>query len=129
MSTTAHFQHHPEMWGVSHYYPGENFDLWRTRFQALCERQHWSDSVAKPFAFVYMGELAAEAVMDIPYDGPESLAQFLNAYKMRLQLFENLRILRFQGEELSQDPRCRDLPGMRRRSLRPRPTRSLRVPV
>ena len=76
-----------------------------------------------------MGELAAEAVMDIPYDGPESLAQFLNAYNMRLQLFENMRILRSLGEELFQDPRGRGSSGMRRRILRPRPTRSLRVPV
>ena len=71
--------------GGSYYYPGENFDVWRAQFKALCERQQWSDSVAKPFAFVYMGELAAEAVMNIPYDGPESLNQFLDAYRHRLQ--------------------------------------------
>ena len=65
MPTTARFQHHLEG-GASYYYPGEDFDLWRAQFKALCEQQQWSDSVAKPFAFLYMRELAAEAVMNIP---------------------------------------------------------------
>ena len=122
-------QYHPEVEEVSHFYPGDDFDHWRVRFQALCEQRWWSDSVAKPFAFAYMAELAAEAVMDIPYDGPESLDKFLDAYRDRLQLFEHMRVLRASGEELAQDPRCRGPSGTRRRNCRPRPTRSLRVPA
>ena len=119
MPTADRPQYHPEVGEASHFYPGDNFDLWRARFQALCEQRRWSDSVAKPFAFAYMGELAAEAVMDIPYDGPESLDKFLDAYRDRLQLFGNLRVLRLPGEELAQDPRCRGSSVMRRRSRRP----------
>ena len=129
MSTTAQFQHCPGDEEAPYYYPGEDFDLWRTKFQTLREQRHWSDGVAKPFAFAYMKGLAAEAVMDIPYDGPEGLSQFLDAYKTRLQLFENMRILRSPGEELFQGPRGRGSSGMRRRILRLRPMRSLRVPA
>ena len=42
--------------------------------------------------------------MDIPYYGPESLTQLLDAYGTRFQLFEDLRILRLRREELFQDP-------------------------
>ena len=87
MPTVDRSQYHPEGGGSSsHFYPGDDFDLWRAQFQALCKQKRWSDDVAKPFAFAYMAELAAEAVMDIPYDGPESLDKFLDAYRDRLQL-------------------------------------------
>ena len=119
MPTADQSQYHPEVGEAYYFYPGEDFDLWRARFQALCEQRRWSDSVAKPFAFAYMGELAAETVMDIPYDGPESLAEFLDAYRDRLQLFGNLRILRKPAEELAQDPRCRGSSVMRRRGRQP----------
>ena len=117
MPTADRPQYHPEVEeAASHFYPGDDFDHWRARFQALCEQRRWSDSVAEPFAFAYMGELAAEAVMDIPYDGPESLDKFLDAYRDRLQLFEYMRVLRLSGEELAQDPRCRGPSVMRRRN-------------
>ena len=116
--------------GDLYYYPGDDFDTWKSQFTALCGRQQWPDSVAKPFAFAYMGDLANEAVMDIPYDGTESLTQLLDAYKTRFQLLDNLRILRLQGEELSQDPCGRDPSGRRRRSLLwPPPMRGLLVPT
>ena len=116
--------------GGSYYYPGEDFDTWRAQFKALCERQQWPDSVAKPLAFAYMGDSANEAVMDIPYYGPECLTQLLDAYRTRFQLFDNLRILRLRGGELFQDPRCRNPSGRRRRSLpQPRPTHGLLAPT
>ena len=94
---SAH-QSRPNVIGGSYYYPGEDFCAWRAQFKALCGRQQWPDSVAKPLAFAYMGDSANEAVMDIPYDGPESLTQLLDAYRTRFQLFDNLRILRLRGE-------------------------------
>ena len=130
MPTVDRSPYHPEgEEAVSHFYPGDDFDLWRARFQALCEQRRWSDGVAKPFAFAYMAELAAEAVMDIPYDGPESLDKFLDAYRGRLQLYEHLRILHLSEEELAQDLRCRGPAVVRRRNRRLRPARSLRVPA
>ena len=116
--------------GGSYYYPSEDFDTWRAQFKALCRPQQWPDSVAKPLAFAYMGDSANEAVMDIPYNGPETLSQLLDAYGTRLQLFEDLRILRLRGEELFQDPRRQSQSGMRRRSLlKPRPTRGILMPT
>ena len=115
--------------GGAYYYPGEDFTIWRVQFEALCEHQQWPDSVAKPLAFAYMRDSATEAVMDIPYYGPESLTQFLDAYGTRFQLLKDLRILRLQGEELSQDPRCQSQSEMGRRSLlKPPPTRGSPVP-
>ena len=115
--------------GGAYYYPREDFTVWRVQFEALCEHQQWPDSVAKPLAFAYMRDSATEAVMYIPYYGPESLTQFLDAYGTRFQLLEDLRMLRLQGEELSQDPRRRSQSEMGRRSLlKPRPTRGSPVP-
>ena len=116
--------------GGPYYYPGEDFDTWRVQFKALCKRQQWPDSIAKPLAFAYMRDSATEAVMDIPYYGPESLTQLLDAYGTRFQLFENLRALRLRGEELFQDPRRRSPSGMRRRSLlKPQRMLGLLVPT
>ena len=111
--------------GGAYYYPGEDFTVWRVQFEALCERQQWPDSVA----FAYTRNSATEAVMDIPHCGPESLAQFLDAYETRFQLFEDLRILRIRGEELPPEPRSRSPSGRRRQSLlKPRSTRGTPVP-
>ena len=122
--------YHPEgEEAVSHFYLGDDFHLWRGRFQALCKQRQWSDEVVKPFAFAYMAERAAEAVMDIPYDGPESLDKFLDAYRDRLQLYEHLRILHLSEEELAQDLHRRGPAVVRRRNRRLRPARSLRVPA
>ena len=130
MPTVDRSPYHPEgEEAVSHFYPGDDFELWRARFQALCRQRRWSDDVAKPFAFAYMAELAAEAVMDIPYDGSESLDKFLDAYRDRLQLYEHLRILHLSEEELAQDLRCQGPSVVRRRNRRLRPAHSLRVPA
>ena len=99
MPTADRSQYPPGVGGAPYYYPGEDFNAWRTRFVDLCGRQQWTDSVAKPIAFAYTRDLATMAVMDTPYHGPENLATFLDIYGIRFRLLGELMRLRPSREE------------------------------
>ena len=115
--------------GGSYYYPGEDFETWRVQFEALRERHQWKDAVAKQLAFAYMRDSATEAVMDIPFHGPETLTQVLNAYQTRFELLEDFVRLRLQREGLLRGSRCRCQPGRRRSLLKPRGKRGILAPA
>ena len=80
MPTADRSQYPPGVGGAPYYYPGEDFNAWRTRFVDLCGRQQWPDRIAKPIAFAYTRDLATVAVMDVSYHGPADLATFLDTY-------------------------------------------------
>ena len=113
-----------------HYFPGDDFETWRARFLELCRRQRWTDSVAKPLAYAYKRDLATEAVMDVPYHGPEDLTAFLDIYRTRLRRLEEVRGLWPSEGAPDQDPRGRGLTeeGPRGR-LPPRPALLLEPPA
>ena len=74
----------------SYYYLDDDFQAWRSQFEALVERHQWMDAVAKQFAFAYMRDMATQTVVDIPLYGPETLGQMLNTYQDWFGLIEDL---------------------------------------